>query len=169
MLTLLLLAIVAATPSAIDAELAFSNEAKRNGQWAAFRSYAGADAVVFTPRATWARDFLKGKEGGEIRWSPNASYGSCDGEMAVNTGPWRDAKSTQAGFFTTVWEHQKWPVEMDFSRQAHPLPAACATQYPNRAQSLMSRSRTRSAAHGTAPDKEGPRCDAGRFWSGIFQ
>jgi len=113
MLTLLLLAIVAATPSAIDAELAFSHEAQRNGQWAAFRSYAGADAVVFTPRATWARDFLKGKErGGEIRWSPNASYVSCDGEMAVNTGPWRDAKSTQAGFFTTVWEHQngqwKW-------------------------------------------------------------
>src|SRR6476620_7157050 len=102
MLILFLAAVVATTPTAIDAELAFSREAQRNGQSAAFSTYAAADAVVFTPRATWARDFAKSKDRrAEIRWSPNASYVSCDGQMAVNTGPWRDADGAQTGFFTT--------------------------------------------------------------------
>ena len=107
MLTLLLAAVMATTPTAVDAERAFSREAEGNGQPKAFQKYAATDAVVFTPRATWARDFLKDNErGAEIRWSPSASYVSCDGEMAVNTGSWHDLRSAGGGFFTTVWERK---------------------------------------------------------------
>lgn len=109
MLILLLVAAVVTAPSAVDAERVLNRDAQRSGQWAAFRAYADGDAVVFTPRATWARDFLKGRidRGSAIRWSPNASYVSCDGRMAVNTGPWQSPNGQQTGFFTTVWEQEK--------------------------------------------------------------
>ncbi len=75
MLTLILAAAGAAAPTAIDAERAFSRAAQRNGQWTASRAYADSDAVIFTPQAIWARDFLKGRKdpSAAIRWSPNAS------------------------------------------------------------------------------------------------
>jgi hypothetical protein len=109
MLSLILAGLVAAAPSAIDAERAFSRDAQRTGQWAAMRAHADPDAVIFTPQAVWARDFLKGRKDAamKITWSPNASYVSCDGRMAVNTGPWRDPGAAQTGFFTTVWEQEK--------------------------------------------------------------
>ncbi len=109
MLTLILAAAGAAAPTAIDAERAFSRAAQRNGQWTASRAYADSDAVIFTPQAVWARDFLKGRKDppAAIRWSPNASYISCDGRVAVNTGPWQDASGRQHGFFTTVWNQDE--------------------------------------------------------------
>ena len=109
MLTLILAASAATAASAVDAERAFSQLAQRKGQWAALRSYADADAVIFTPQAVWARDFLRRKKDAatSISWSPNASYVSCDGRTAVNTGAWRNRDGRQAGFFTTVWEQEK--------------------------------------------------------------
>lgn len=109
MLTLLLAAAAAATPTAVDAERAFSRDARTKGQWTATRAYAAPDAVMFTPQAVWARDFLKGRKNPpqSTRWSPNASYVSCDGHMAVNTGPWTTADGRQGGFFTTVWQNEK--------------------------------------------------------------
>lgn len=106
---ILFLAVVAATaPTAVDAEREFSRAAQTHGQWTASRAYADADAVMFTPQAIWAREFLKDRKdpAAAIRWSPNASYVSCDGRMAVNTGPWRTADGRQSGFFTTVWEKE---------------------------------------------------------------
>ncbi len=108
MLILFLAAAAASAPTAIDIERAYSRDAQKNGQWTASRAYADRDAVIFTPQAIWARDFLKGRKNppAAIRWSPNASYVSCDGRVAVNTGPWRDASGRQFGFFTTVWEKE---------------------------------------------------------------
>lgn len=105
----LILAAVGAAPTAIDAERAMSRDAQRNGQWTASRAYADLDAVIFTPQAVWARDFLRGRKDppAAIRWSPNASYVSCDGRVAVNTGPWQDPKGRQNGFFTTVWQQER--------------------------------------------------------------
>ena len=56
----------------------------------AFRKYADRDAVMFTPQAVWARDFLKGRKDPPkaVRWWPAHSFVSCDGRTAVNTGPW---------------------------------------------------------------------------------
>ena len=109
MLTILLTVLGAVAPTASDAERAFSRDAQTKGQWTASRAYADPDAVMFTPQAIWARDFLKGRKDPPtaLRWSPNASYVSCDGKMAVNTGPWRNANGRQRGFFTTVWEQEK--------------------------------------------------------------
>ena len=109
MLTLLLAAAAAATPTAINAERAFSRDAQSKGQWTATRAYADPDAVMFTPQAVWARDFLKGRTDPpkSTRWAPSTSYVSCDGHMAVNTGPWTTSDGRQGGFFTTVWQNEQ--------------------------------------------------------------
>jgi hypothetical protein len=104
MISALLLA--ATAPTAVDAELAFARDARRIGQWTAFRKYADRDAVMFTPQAVWARDFLKGKKDPPkaIGWQPAHSFVSCDGRTAVNTGPWWRADGKPGGYFTTVWQ-----------------------------------------------------------------
>lgn len=109
MLSSILALLGAATPTAVDAERAFSLASRRNGQWTASRAYAAPDAVIFTPQAIWARDFLRGKKDppAAMRWTPNASFVSCDGRVAVNTGPWQNAHGRQNGFFTTVWQQEK--------------------------------------------------------------
>ena len=62
MLTFIIAAIAAGTPTAVEAERAFSRDAQIKGQWTASRSYAGRDAVMFIPQAIWARDFLKDRK-----------------------------------------------------------------------------------------------------------
>ena len=42
---------------------AFARDAQRIGQWTAFRKYADDTAVMFTPQAMWAHEFLEGQEG----------------------------------------------------------------------------------------------------------
>lgn len=106
---ILLVAAFVAAPTAVDAERLFASDARTRGQWTASRTYAHPDAVIFTPQAVWARDFLKGRKDppAASQWSATASYVSCDGRMAVNTGPWRSADGRSSGFFTTVWEKGK--------------------------------------------------------------
>ena len=112
MLSILLAVLGSATPNAVEAERAFNRDAQQKGQWTASRQYAHPDAVMFTPQAIWARDFLKDKKDppAPSQWSTNASYMSCDGRLAVNTGPWQSADDRSSGFFTTVWEQHegKW-------------------------------------------------------------
>ena len=105
MIAALLLA--AAAPSAIDAERAFAADAQKIGQWAAFRKYAEPSAVMFDPQAVWAQEFLQGRKDPPraIQWWPARSFVSCDGGLAVNTGPWRNGNRN--GYFTTVWVRQK--------------------------------------------------------------
>ena len=91
MIVALLLA-AAATPAAkapsmtaVDAELAFARDARRIGQWSAFRKWADNDAVMFTPQAVWAQTFLKPLKDplGAIVWRPAHSFVSCDGRTNV--------------------------------------------------------------------------------------
>ena len=116
----LLLAVAAQSASgqstAVDAERAFAARAQKVGQWTAFREYADTTAVMFDPQAVWARDFLKGREDPpkSVQWWPAQSFVSCDGDLAVNTGPWR--KGPAHGYFTTVWARQKnggWKWSVD--------------------------------------------------------
>ena len=105
MIAALLLA-AAPVPTAIDAEHSFARDAKRIGQWSAFRKWADRDAVMFTPQAVWARNFLKALKDPprSIGWRPVDSYVSCDGRTAVNIGPWFTQDGKLAGYFTTVWQ-----------------------------------------------------------------
>jgi hypothetical protein len=103
MIAALLLAV--AVPTAVQAERAFAADAQRIGQWTAFRKYADTSAVMFTPQAVWAREFLKGHKDplAALKWSPAESYVSCDGRTAINKGPWTGAAGKAHGYFTTVW------------------------------------------------------------------
>jgi hypothetical protein len=96
----------APVPTAVDAEYAFARDSQRIGQWAAFRKYADHDAVMFTPQAVWARDFLKDRKEPpkSVRWWPGHSWVSCDGRTAVNTGPFIGGDGKSHGYFTTVWQ-----------------------------------------------------------------
>jgi hypothetical protein len=116
--TLLLPMAMAAAPdpeTAVDAERAFNRAAQTEGQWTAFRRFMTDDAVIFTPQPTRAKDALPEKNPPiAVQWWPAESYVSCDGTMAVNTGPWVRPKAN--GYFTTVWErqadgHYKWSVD----------------------------------------------------------
>ena len=103
--------LIAAAPvsSVIDAEYDFARDAQRMGQWTAFRKWSDRDAVMFTPQAVWARDFLRGKKDPprSVRWWPARSVISCDGRTAVNTGPWVSGDGKKHGYFTTVWQRDK--------------------------------------------------------------
>lgn len=115
LLTTLLLLAAQDPETAVDAERAFNRAAQTQGQWKAFRQFMTDDAVVFTPQPEKAKDALPTQEPKiAVQWWPAESYVSCDGSMAVNTGPWVRPKGV--GYFTTVWVRQadghfKW--EMD--------------------------------------------------------
>ena len=142
MIAALLLA--AAATTAVDAELAFSRDAQRIGQWSAFRKYADHDAVMFSPQAVWARDFLMDRRNPpkSISWRPAHSFVSCDGRTAVNSGPWYTPKGKLAGYFTTVWQRGRvgwrWvydggiptPVEAPVKAIPEVRHAACAKHAP---------------------------------------
>lgn len=114
---LLLAAASPASLTAVDAERAFAARARQAGQWTAFREYAEPSAVMFDPQAVWAHEWLKGRKDppSAIRWWPTQSFVSCDGNLAVNVGGWRNPAGG-VGTFTTVWVRQKnggwkWAVD----------------------------------------------------------
>lgn len=114
MLTVLLLAADPQT-TAVDAENAFRRAAQAEGQWTAFRKFATDDAIIFTPQPEKAHGALPAADPPiAVQWWPAASFVSCDGTIAVNTGPW--VRPASVGYFTTVWERQpggewKWVLD----------------------------------------------------------
>jgi hypothetical protein len=110
----LLLAVAAPTAAApapqtaIDAERAFVADAQAKGQWTAFRAWSTPDALMFTPQPVKAHEFLNGRSDPPtaVFWWPGASFVSCDGDTAVNTGPWVREWGKSVGYFTTVWQRQ---------------------------------------------------------------
>lgn len=100
----MILALLVAQASAIEAEHAFARMAQAKGQWTAFRAFAAPDAVMFAPQPVRASAFLKGRRDppASVAWSPAVSYVSCDGRWAVNTGSWT-RPDRSVGYFSTVW------------------------------------------------------------------
>ena len=103
--------------SALDAERAFAADAQTLGQWTAFRKWAASDATMFVPQPVNAQAWLKDRTdpAKAIAWWPTASYVSCDGSLAVNTGGWTRPDGA-VGYFSTVWQRQqdggwKWIVD----------------------------------------------------------
>ena len=107
---LLSLLLAATAPmTAVDAERAFANDARRLGQWTAFRKYADETAVMFTPQAVWAHEYLAGRKDPprSVRWAASDSWVSCDGRTAINRGPALTGSGKPYGHFTTVWLRDK--------------------------------------------------------------
>ena len=101
----------------IDAERAFTADAKTLGQWTAFAKWSADDAVMFVPQPVNAHVWLKDRKDSAkaVDWWPTASYVSCDGNLAVNTGGWKRPDGS-VGYFTTVWLKQpdggwKWVLD----------------------------------------------------------
>ena len=131
--------LAAAVPqSAVDAERAFAAMAQTEGQWTAFRAYAAPDAIMFTPEAGKAQAFLKDFKDPPVpvMWWPGEAWISCDGSLAVNTGPWVRPGGRSVGYFTTVWARQpdgSWKWLLDHGDVlARPRPAG-ETVRPRRA------------------------------------
>jgi len=145
---LLLLAVAApgaASRTAIEAERAFAADAQERGQWTAFKAWSTPDALMFTPQPVKAHDFLKNKPDPPVAvfWWPGRSYVSCDGNTAINTGPWVREWGKSVGYFTTVWKRQpdagwKWVYDAaDTLKMARaqggdiqPVTASCAALAP---------------------------------------
>jgi ketosteroid isomerase-like protein len=111
MLLALLLAAAASAPpakTAIDAERAFAADAHRLGQWTAFKKWSTDDALMFVPQPIKAHEFLKGRKDPPVAvfWWPGKSFVSCDGQTAINSGPWVREWGKSVGYFTTVWKRQ---------------------------------------------------------------
>ena len=132
MIPLLLMLAAADAPAMtpVDAERAFAADAKTIGQWTAFRKWSTDDAVMFVPQPVNAHEFLKDRKDPPkvIDWWPTASWISCDGKFAVNTGGWQRPDGV-VGYFSTVWRRQpngswKWIVDGgDNLKAARPRPA----------------------------------------------
>ena len=140
------LLLMAAEPmSAIDAERAFAADAQKLGQWTAFRKYAAEDAVMFVPEQVNAQAWLKDKKDPPVSvfWWPGRSHVSCDGNFAINTGPWIREWGKSVGYFTTIWKRQpdgswKWlldhgdalPTARAEGGDVRPIKASCAGKPP---------------------------------------
>lgn len=118
--------------TAVDAERAFAADAQALGQWTAFRKWAAVDATIFLPQKARALEAMASwaDPPRAVRWSPAASFVSCDGQMAANTGP-RSRPDGSGGYFSTVWVKQtggwRWTVDggdrLATPRVAVPRPA----------------------------------------------
>ncbi|MBX3565527.1 MAG: hypothetical protein KF730_13240 [Sphingomonas sp.] len=116
-ITLLLAAADPLPATAADAEIAFARAAQTEGQWTAFRSFALPGATMFGDGPQPIEEAIKGLKDPPvaIQWWASDSFVSCDGALAVNTGPWLNRRGNN-GYFTTVWERQpkggwKWRVD----------------------------------------------------------
>ena len=86
-------------------ERAFARRAQSDGQWRAFRAFAAPDAVMFVPNVKPLAEALSTarEPSVPVMWWPATIVMSCDGSVAVSTGPWVLAATAGKGSFTTVW------------------------------------------------------------------
>jgi len=99
----------AAQPSTIvAAEIAFARDAQDLGQWTAFAKYAAPGAMLHGrngpfPLAPWLATQSNPPQA--VQWKARTVVMSCDGEVAVSQGRFREPDGT-VGNFVTVWERQ---------------------------------------------------------------
>ncbi|QNE32030.1 hypothetical protein F1C10_08815 [Sphingomonas sp. NBWT7] len=115
-----LLLVAAAPQSAVEAERASAAEAKAVGQWTAFRRWE-ADAALSLPRQRVIDALMKDAPDPPLAvdgW-PTASFASCDGATAANTGGTLSLGG-RSNYFSTIWQRQsdgtlrrRWSVAPD--------------------------------------------------------
>jgi len=89
-----------------NAERSFARRAQVEGQWKAFGLTAAPDAIMFVPDAKPVAQALIGatEPTVPVMWWPGTIAPSCDGTLALSTGPWVRAASGGQGTFTTIWK-----------------------------------------------------------------
>ncbi|GAA4033108.1 hypothetical protein GCM10022281_11100 [Sphingomonas rosea] len=169
MLLALVLAAAAPPPAtALDAERAFAADAQTSGQWTAFRKWADPTAVMFTPQAIWAQEFLKDRKDPpqSVRWWPDRSLVSCDGRTAVNSGSYRYPGPEGTGRFLTLWMRQpsgdwRWTVDGNIPETGRfRVPARATTRRASCANPVL-RKRQIAASYASALNRTAPPGDSG--------
>lgn len=112
----------------IAAEVALSQLARKEGQWAAFRETSAPEAEMFTPQRTNAEAWLDDRPNPPqpLNWEPQEVWSSCDGSYAVTRGAWQQS-SEKFGYFSTLWQRQ--PKKGDYKwllKQRHEIAAPVA-------------------------------------------
>lgn len=157
-LSLILIGAAPAAETAVDAERAFARQAQTHGQWTAFRAFAAPDAVLFGPGPANAHLLLKDSPDPPVAvmWWPGRTWVSCDGGLAINSGPWVRRGGTRTGTFTTVWKRQKgggWKWLLDHGRDTPKAVAAGETVRVSRpACRNLSRASSAPLTQESAPD-----------------
>lgn len=92
-----------------QAERAFASAAQTHGQWTAFREFAAPDALMMLDGPQPAVPYLKDRKdpGVAVMWWPARIVTSCDGSLALSTGPWRRADTGRVGRYFTIWRHDE--------------------------------------------------------------
>ena len=92
----------------VAAEIAFSRAAREQGQWTAFREFAGPGAVIHGRNGPIdAGQWLAGRNdpAEAVQWGARTVWMSCDGALAISRGRFRDPAG-MVGTFVTVWQRQ---------------------------------------------------------------
>jgi hypothetical protein len=106
----------------LQSELAFARLAEQKGIRAAFLAWLEADARVFTPRTTAAKDRYGPGPGdpGHLAWYPEAMGLAQSGDLAWSFGPWTYAPKQGEpvlvhGHFLSIWRRGSagWKVMAD--------------------------------------------------------
>ncbi len=105
MIAITLLLAAAAPQTAVEAERAFAADAQAIGQWTAFRKWAAPDAIFLPPHPVSTALKDAPDPAVSVDWWPTASFVSCDGATAANTGGalWPGGRSS---YFSTIWRRQ---------------------------------------------------------------
>lgn len=120
-----------ANPGAVvAAELAFARTAQEQGQWTAFRKYAGKGAVLMLPSGpvdakTWLSK--QADPAKAVTWEPLAIWSSCDGSIAVSRFAFAYPDGGPHGEGFTVWQHDRsdrYHYLFDFGFETTAAPAA---------------------------------------------
>lgn len=110
---------VAQPGDVVAADIRFARAAREDGQWTAFKAYAGPDAMIHGRNgpilaAPWLAEQTDPAQ--SVQWTPTAVWLSCTGDTAVSVGTFRDAEAMW-GQYVTVWQQQrdgsyKWIYDM---------------------------------------------------------
>lgn len=99
----------AAQPSTIvSTEIAFARAAREQGQWTAFEQFAAPGALLHGRNGVIeAAPFLASADDPPeaVQWGVRTVVMSCDGELAVAQGRYRDPEGL-VGTYITVWQRQ---------------------------------------------------------------
>ncbi len=89
----------------VVADDTFAKMARDQGEWTAFRAFAGPRAELLVPQRVMLSEFGKGlpDQKPATRWRPEQAWISCDGTAGVTFGRWAMPGTKLRGWYESVW------------------------------------------------------------------